>query len=244
MTLIQPGIEALSTPTLKLMRKGTSAFSNIRFLKTCSRHPIRVSWNLLIFSPGENENTYRKYLDDFPLLTHLPPPLAVYPVEYVRYSHYFEHADKYGLDLHPEPFYALTYPYDEPTLRRIAHRFTDRNTDVEQMRYWLGALGEKIREWSTRWLNQDGQVESRLALTVQVDGPSVVHDSRPGTVTEFPLTALQERLLRLLEEPRQHGDISDLLHISQPDAQREIEFLQRRHLLFEEEGKYLSLVIM
>jgi hypothetical protein len=29
---VQPGIESLATSTLKLMRKGTTAFNNIRFL--------------------------------------------------------------------------------------------------------------------------------------------------------------------------------------------------------------------
>jgi ribosomal peptide maturation radical SAM protein 1 len=59
-TAIQPGIEALSTATLKLMRKGTTAFRNLRFLKDCSRHGIALDWNLLLFSPGEPEATLEK----------------------------------------------------------------------------------------------------------------------------------------------------------------------------------------
>jgi len=43
---IQPGVEALSTDTLRRMNKGATAFGNIRFLKACSRHPIQVGWNL------------------------------------------------------------------------------------------------------------------------------------------------------------------------------------------------------
>ena len=39
---LQPGIEALSSSTLKLMRKGVTAFGNIRFLKACSRHPLAL----------------------------------------------------------------------------------------------------------------------------------------------------------------------------------------------------------
>jgi ribosomal peptide maturation radical SAM protein 1 len=44
---IQPGIESLSTPTLALMRKGVTAIQNIRLLKWCAMHGVRVVWNLL-----------------------------------------------------------------------------------------------------------------------------------------------------------------------------------------------------
>ena len=50
---IQPGIEALATSTLKLMKKGTTAFQNIRFLKHCVTYEIFPLWNLLVGFPGE-----------------------------------------------------------------------------------------------------------------------------------------------------------------------------------------------
>jgi hypothetical protein len=37
---IQPGIEALATSTLKLMKKGTSAFQNLMLLKHCAMYDI------------------------------------------------------------------------------------------------------------------------------------------------------------------------------------------------------------
>ncbi|MCG8455717.1 MAG: RiPP maturation radical SAM C-methyltransferase, partial [Holophagales bacterium] len=62
-TLLQPGIEALSTPVLKLMRKGTTALQNIRFLKSCLAYGIEPTWNLLIGFPGEEEHVYEKYME-------------------------------------------------------------------------------------------------------------------------------------------------------------------------------------
>ncbi len=55
--VVQAGIEALSTATLRLMRKGTTAPGNLLFLRRCSRLPLRVEWNLLVGSPGEPEET-------------------------------------------------------------------------------------------------------------------------------------------------------------------------------------------
>jgi hypothetical protein len=50
--IIQPGIESLATSTLKLMKKGTSAFRNLCLLKFCAMYDIEPAWNLLIGFPG------------------------------------------------------------------------------------------------------------------------------------------------------------------------------------------------
>lgn len=244
-TLVQPGIEALSTSTLKLMNKGTSAFSNIRFFKVCSKHPISMVWSLLIFSPGEDEGTYRKYLDDIPRLTHLYPPMAVYPIEFVRYSQYFENQEKYDLDLYPEPSYSLIYPFDDEAVWRMAHRFTDTNADLNRMRYWLDTLGEKIRFWNRRWLNEDNLLESRLCLLEQ-DGQSTVYDSRLGTALEYPLTPVEKRMLSALEKPLRIEDlVTQLKDIPENNVVKSFDYLfNERGLLFEEDNRYMSLVVL
>ncbi len=84
--IIQPGIESLATSTLKLMKKGTSAFRNLALLKFCAMYGIEPGWNLLIGFPGEGADVYRKYIDDLPLFTHLFPPTGAYPVRFDRYS--------------------------------------------------------------------------------------------------------------------------------------------------------------
>ena len=48
---VQPGIESLSTSTLKLMRKGTTAFQNIRFFflvpeDCCTEHQYPAFQNV------------------------------------------------------------------------------------------------------------------------------------------------------------------------------------------------------
>jgi len=41
---IQPGIESLSTPILKLMEKGVTALQNIRLLKWCAEFGLQPFW--------------------------------------------------------------------------------------------------------------------------------------------------------------------------------------------------------
>ncbi len=112
-TQIQPGIEALATSTLKLMKKGTTVFQNLKLLKLCSLYGVQPHWNLLLGFPGESEETYRKYVEMLPLLTHLHPPSGAYPVRFDRFSPYYYQAESYGLDLRPLDFYALIYPFKE-----------------------------------------------------------------------------------------------------------------------------------
>lgn len=243
-TLVQPGIESLSTTTLKLMRKGITSFSNLRFLKSCARHPVSMVWSLLLFSPGEEESTYEKYLDDFPRLTHLHPPHAVYPVEFVRYAQYFEHPEDYGLDLRPEPFYSLIYPYAEEVIARLACKFVDANADTARMEYWLDVLNEKVRFWRSRWLNTDNRTQSRLCL-LEDRGETTVFDSRSGEEMEYPLSASAETVLRALEEPLTVDEITQRM-AERPgiDTADEIGFLNERGLLFEDDNRYLNLVIL
>src|SRR5450759_2538051 len=60
--VIQPGIEALSTPLLRLMRKGVSAAQNIRLLRYCRSCSLAVNWNLLYAFPQDRLSWYEDTL--------------------------------------------------------------------------------------------------------------------------------------------------------------------------------------
>jgi len=225
-TVLQPGIESLSTPTLKLMRKGTTAFQNIRFLKACSRFPLEIGWNLLIGSPGESEATYENYLRVLPLLSHLHPPQTASLVGFVRYSEYHERAREHGLDLQPEDYYRLTFPFDDAAIARVAIKFRDANADADRMNEWLLKLNDAVARWRERWLS-----ESRLCL-VREGGAAFVYDSRDGKPVQHALDATTLAALELLEQPRPAAEVGEAL-----------AFFRKHGLVFEEDGRCLSLVI-
>jgi magnesium-protoporphyrin IX monomethyl ester (oxidative) cyclase len=121
---VQPGIESLATSTLKLMKKGTTAFQNLRLLKLCSTYGIHPLWNLLVGFPGEGEDVYRRYVDLLPLIVHLQPPTGVYPVRFDRFSPYYNQRQSYGLDLllQRQEHRRRLFHRDGPLDRKVARR--------------------------------------------------------------------------------------------------------------------------
>jgi ribosomal peptide maturation radical SAM protein 1 len=241
---IQPGIEALATSTLKLMKKGTTAFQNIRFLHNCADFGIEPAWNLLIGFPGEPKSVYEKYVKDIPLLRHLPPPSGAYPVRFDRYSPYFVRAKEYGLDLGINEFYRHIYPYNERTLENLGYYFVDRNFGASYIAgsaEYLGALQTLIADWRQRWSAEPAS-RPRLLLRER-DGRYRIFDSRGNSILEYELMAPQVELLRYLGIPRQVGDKADELKATYGiDLDKELAVLTGRGLVFEEQGRYLSLI--
>lgn len=234
----QPGIESLSTSSLKLMNKGTSAFQNIMFLKNCSAHPVRIDWNLLLFTPGEDEAVYEKALQDIPNLTHLAPPSGAYPVGFVRFSRYFENPADYGLDLGPEDFYGLTYPFDDNSVSNMAYHFVNHREDTARVNAWLQHLNAGVKQWTTRWLGSDNKPQARLCFAS--DGTSwAVYDSRSGQETETEITKTEKSILDTLNRPRTKESLTDT---HGPDSAAILKKLQKQNWLFKENNLYLSLI--
>jgi hypothetical protein len=243
---IQPGIEALATSTLKLMKKGTSAFQNISFLKNCLSCEIFPVWNLLVGFPGEGEEVYQKYLKDLPLLWHLVPPSGVFPVRYDRFSPYFVQAEQYGLDLHPFDFYTLTYPFSRESLSNLAYYFVDRNVNAKYMTdmiRWIGRLQEQIVLWRARWYDRDSALAPKLFLKGTPDA-TVIYDSRSGEMVEHKLTAAGRQVLELLAKPKRVSQLeAELNPPATFDPEQEINRLQERGLIFHEHDRFISLVL-
>jgi ribosomal peptide maturation radical SAM protein 1 len=73
---IQPGIESLSTSLLRQMRKGVTAFQNVRLLRLAIEHEIGVGWNLITFVPGETDIEIDDVISVARRLSHLQPPYS------------------------------------------------------------------------------------------------------------------------------------------------------------------------
>lgn len=240
---VQPGVEALNTSTLKLMKKGTSVFQNLRLLKSCVTYDVSPAWNILIGFPGEHEEVYQKYMTDVPLLTHLPPPSGVFLVRFDRYSPYFTKAQEYGLHLVPVDYYELTYPFSRESLMNMAYFFADENFGADYIRWatkWVGDLRAKVGQWQRIWnQNQPG-------LFFKENGSStVVHDSRTGKAIEHDIGEVGRQVLAYLDDkPKDLGDLARKMgHISGFDPAREVAALQAKGLIFQEGDRYLNLVL-
>ncbi len=242
---VQPGIESLATSTLKLMKKGTSSFQNISLLKNCLIYDIWPEWNLLVGFPGEGDEVYEKYLQDLPLLRHLPPPSGVLPVRYDRYSPYYVKAKEYELELQPVDFYELIYPFSKESLANLAYYFSDTNLRAKYfltLMRWLGKVRASFAVWKELW--PEGQSKYPELYLKQDGHTTLIHDSRSGEVVEYPISDMARQVLELLSKRQRVGKLTEKLgHLPDFDAAREIALLKEKGLLFHERESYMSLVL-
>jgi ribosomal peptide maturation radical SAM protein 1 len=237
---IQPGIEALNTSTLKLMRKGTSVFQNLQFLINSVRYEIRPAWNLLIGFPGEEMEVYEKYLRDLPLLTHLVPPGGVFPVRFDRFSPYYTEAQEYGLDLQPLDWYDFTYPFPREALRDLAYYFSDQNFMAPyamNAARAVGKLREKVNTWHALWAEG---TPPQLRLETR-GGAAWIFDSRTGQAVEYEIGDDARRVLEGLATAKKLVNLAK--ELPGVDVEAETAALVERGLVFHEGERYMSLIV-
>jgi ribosomal peptide maturation radical SAM protein 1 len=172
---IQPGIESLSTPILRLMRKGVTALQNVRLLKWCAEIGIKPSWNLLCGFPGEPPEEYERMSALIPALVHLDPPNCT-PIEIERFSPYYERPSEFGLEIvGPEPHYRFLYSVAPDVLVNLAYTFEHQYSDGRDPKNYTKNLEQAVERWR--------EVGPRAAGTLAYRrGPGflLVHDRRPG----------------------------------------------------------------
>jgi len=242
-TIVQPGIEALATSTLKLMAKGTTAFQNLQFLKNCAELGITPSWNLLIGFPGEDPAVYEAYARNIPHLTHLYPPSGVLMIRFDRFSPYFDRRDEYGLDLHPMDNYALTYPFRPEALSQLAYFFADHKLAPYTLNavQWHGQLSNLVDEWIAVWQQDAKPYELRLEGSETAGW--CIRDTRSGKSVVHQADGPMSILIRTLSSPGQEEQMAAGWAGGPDDLTRRIGWLREHGMLFEENGKMLSLVL-
>ena len=243
---MQPGIESLATSTLKLMKKGTTAFNNIRFLQNTVVYSIVPHWNLLVGFPGEDEGVYEKYCHDMPLLQHLPPPSGVFPVRFDRYSPYFTEADKYELDLVPLDYYSYTYSISSESMKEMAYYFSDQNYDAEYIRItgkWLSKLQKGLQAWKERWADSDNTSFPKLYMSKE-NGVDVVIDERTDETKTVKLSEEEKDVLINLDSKKNFAGLERQMRdlISPESLKSAVDYLLSNGLLFEENGTLMSIV--
>ncbi|MGW3267521.1 RiPP maturation radical SAM C-methyltransferase [Streptomyces sp. NPDC001056] len=244
-TVVQPGIEALSSSTLKLMGKGTTAFQNLQFLKNCEEFGIKPEWNLLIGFPGEDPTVYRKYAEELRDFVHLVPPHGVYMVRFDRFSPYFKRSDEYGLFLKPVDYYSLTYPFDESALADLAYFFADQNLAPYMLNAveWHDELSGLVTQWRAAWYGEDGAAPRELRLVADDDGRLTVRDSRSGALRTHPVDSVTGRLLRRLSSPAKPEQLARDWPEGPDDLRQRLDTLTEQRFLFAENGRVMSLVL-
>jgi len=244
-TDIQPGIESLSSPILRLMRKGVTALQNLRLLKWCAESGVGVAWNLLSGFPGEPPEEYERMAELIPSLVHLDAP-NFSPVQVQRFSPYFERAAEFGLELTgPMPYYRFLYPLAPDKLANLAYDFAHRYHDGRDPEDYTQSLREAVARWREASERALGSLRYRRG-----PGFLVVEDRRPGIESADYLFEGQEAKIylacdagasaaELCAELAAHGEDN----LSAEEIKEFLDELVEARLMYREENQYLALAI-
>jgi ribosomal peptide maturation radical SAM protein 1 len=193
--IIQPGIEALSSPLLRLMHKGVSAAQNIHLLRYCRSCSVAVNWNLLYGFPNDRAAWYEDTLKLLPLMRHLHPPSGLFHVSLDRFSPYYKSPGAFGISaLEPIDSYRDVLPQDAD-VGRIAYHFTGRYKSESSHSRVTAAIRDEIAAWRLAW---QGNSAVLLAVTQLGDSTFLLTDTRQTDDPTFEfLTESQARLVLL-----------------------------------------------
>jgi|ERR1017187_6819751 ribosomal peptide maturation radical SAM protein 1 len=172
---IQPGIESMNSPVLKLMRKGVSALQNIQLLKWCAQYGISAYWNYLFGFPGEAPDSYLGQEAILRSIVHLQPPVGCGPVRFDRFSPYHKTPAEFGVsNLVPYPAYSYVYPgLDRQELSRLAYYFVGDFEGKEQIPDYTSGIVDAVAQWQ--------QVRNEVTLChSSYRGRTTVFDGRDG----------------------------------------------------------------
>lgn len=162
---IQPGIEALDTDLLALMKKGCTMLQNVQILKLAAESGLSVAWNLLYGFPGEDPACYARTARLMPKLRHLQPPMNTSRVLADRFSPYFQNPEAFGMQIEPAPAYRFVYPFSAASVRELAYHFDMRSDALNRIEDVVAPMRAEQRAWC------DHQHES--TLTCQDEGEAM-----------------------------------------------------------------------
>lgn len=242
--VIQPGIESLSTPVLRLMRKGITGIQNVQLLKWCKELGIRPSWNLIWGFPGESPTDYEAMARLMPQLVHLPPPTAASPLRLDRFSPLFEQAPESGItEVAPVPAYRYIYSGLPPgAVHNLAYYFGYSYAQPQHVSRYTSSLPDLAEQWKAEYRASD-------LLASRVGERLLVWDLRPGT--ENPVTVLAGPAMAIYEHCDSLHSLDylarQLAQSGQPASPQYVTDLTAplvaRGLLMSEDDKLLSLAI-
>jgi ribosomal peptide maturation radical SAM protein 1 len=242
---IQPGLESLSTPILKRMDKGVTAFQNVRLLKWCAEYGVSVAWNVIYGFPGESPDEYARMAELVPSLVHLQPPNWG-PVVLHRFSPFHERPAQHGLEIvGPRWWYPYVYAADAATLSDLAYSFEHRYVDGRNPETYVTPLGRAIEAWRAGWPAGYRTLRYRR-------GPEflVVHDRRPGLQSaDYSFGEHEARIYLACEDGATAAEAYESVRAdgsSDVDIDDVEEFLRRlvdMRLVYAEGGRYLALAL-
>ncbi|OJJ15046.1 hypothetical protein BKI52_39970 [marine bacterium AO1-C] len=149
---INPGLEAMSTRLLKLLRKGTPGRNTLLFLRNARSVGIQTHWNFLWGIPKDTIDPYKNYLEILPLIHHFQPPVTFNRIHLERHSVYYEDPTSFGIEnMQPYEVYHMIFP-PWANLDKLAFAFMGEypSESLEQKEV-IEKIDAEINAWRGNW---------------------------------------------------------------------------------------------
>jgi len=236
---IQPGIESLSTPLLRLMDKGTTALMNVRLLRYAAEHQVGVAWNLLYGFPNEEPAVFEQMAALLPAISHLQPPsVNCTQIRLHRFSPLFVNHETMGLhNLAPTPSHRELYPFPEDSVHRLAYYFDHDYADGRDPNSYIHALAAAVRAWH----EEVGQ--ATFISLARGDKTLLLDTRRVATTARATLEGTERQLFGLCEHGASKRELSRGMDLPASELDALLARFMERCWILELDGKYLSLAV-
>ncbi len=232
--VLQPGIESLSTRLLKLMRKGTTAVQNVRFLRWAAELGLPVYWNMLYGLPGEKAEDYSDIAELIPSLLHLFPPVSdCNRIHVDRFSPLFT---EHQASIKPNPLYAVTLGLSSEASRGLAYHFEFEGdlAPVLETTHAIEQLNKVVQAWQRC-------VGSAAFISLERGKNRWLFDSRSGAqLKEIELNDQDTQLSRLLDKGITAERAAERLGLSGALIQDRLDLWLRHRWIVRCDGLYLG----
>ena len=241
---VQIGIEALSTRLLNRLNKGTTAIENLEIMKHCEALDIVNSSNLLIYFPGSDHQ------DVAETLRCLEFALPFRPLKTVRFwlgfgSPVWHNPKAFGLKaVFNHPNYGAIFPAE--ICRALQFPIQSYRADRgHQKKLWQPVI-KKLKEWAKIYTELNQGLSAGRILSYR-DGRDflIIHQKR---FRSEPLTHRLEGMSRAIYLfCEHHRSIKNIVNrfpkVPQDNILPFLKIMVSKKLMFEENGKYLSLAV-
>lgn len=234
--IIQPGIESLSSASLKRMNKGLTMLQVIYFLRNCEELKIRPIWNYLYGFPGEKNSEYTDMVPIIKKIYHLRPPLGGGIIELHRFSEYYDSSEKYDIrNVRPYYMYNLVYrDYTSEELDNIAYCFdyetNNRLTDDE-----YNTFDQVLLDWKNAY---------GISYMKYIPNEKKIVDGRFNRNCTISLNNIHVHILDCCNEIVSYEKIYESLDgdYTKKDIESGIQFLLFHGILIAENNSVVSIV--
>ncbi len=239
---IQPGIESLITPVLRLMDKGVTALQNVYLLRSCEERGVECLWNHLWAVPGEEPGDYAAVAPQVARLVHLQPPEWMGPIAMLRFSPLHTDPERFGIsDVRHSPLYDHIYSALSPQARdNLAYYFSFSHDGVRDSATYTAPLAREIDAWRASYYG------STFFWGESVAGVVELWDTRPTAATSHAVLANSERdALLAFEAPRDASRVLEELALAHGMAAAEaaLDRLDELGALFWEGSRAVRVAI-